>query len=134
MSAHDRSSPDGPIIMAQVSADVEGTNIVAWKNIGSLFRDVGPDGEIQPLDTRLAVAIAGALLSDALVSGPSVVGINSKIVERRRAKEERKIPADLHASAFARAKMQILDRLNGSKAVGVRLYPAGDDTANQQQA
>jgi hypothetical protein len=40
---------DGPIIIAQVSADVEGTNIVAWRNIGSLFLDVGPDDEAQPL-------------------------------------------------------------------------------------
>jgi hypothetical protein len=44
---------DGPIIIAQVSADVEGTNIVAWSNIGSLFLDVGPDDEVQPLATQL---------------------------------------------------------------------------------
>jgi hypothetical protein len=64
--------------MAEVSADVEGTSIVAWRKIGSLFQDVGPNGEVQPLDTRLAAAVGGALLSDALVSAPGVVGINRK--------------------------------------------------------
>lgn len=40
-------------------------------------------------DIRLGAAIAETLLSDALVSSPSVVGINSKIAERRRASEVR---------------------------------------------
>jgi hypothetical protein len=45
--------------MAEVSADVEGTKC-RLGIIGSLIQNVGPDGEVQPLDTLLAVAIAGA--------------------------------------------------------------------------
>jgi hypothetical protein len=124
LTARDRSSADGPIISAELVAEVRGTKIVGWRErIGSLFRDVGPDGEVLPLDTRLAAATGGALLADAWVSSPGVVGINSRLVERRRAREERTIPTHLHASAFARAETQILDRLNGFNAVGVRLVP-----------
>jgi hypothetical protein len=109
--------------MAELIAEVEGDRIVGWRKMGSLIQDVGPDDEVQPLDTRGPAAIMGALLSDGAVNAPGVVGINSRIVERRRAREERRIPAHLHASALARAETQILDRLNGFRAVGVRLVP-----------
>ena len=123
MTARDRSSANGPVIMAELIAEVEGDRIVGWRKMGSLIQDVGPDDEVQPLDTRGPAAIMGALLSDGAVNAPGVVGINSRIVERRRAREERRIPAHLHASALARAETQILDRLNGFRAVGVRLVP-----------
>lgn len=124
LTGRDRSSPDGPVISAEVIAEVQGTVIVGWREkIGALFRDVGPDGEVLPLDTRLAAATGGALLSDAIVSAPGVIGINSQLVARRRAREERTIPSHLRASAFARAEAQILDRLHGFSAVGVRLVP-----------
>jgi hypothetical protein len=127
MTVRDRSSPDGPVITAELIAEVEGSRIVRWRKIGSLFQDVGPDGEVQPLDTRLPAAVIGALLSDGAASARGVVGINTRLVERRRAREERSIPARLHPSARARAETQILDRLNGFKAVGVRLVPTPSD-------
>jgi hypothetical protein len=108
--------------MAELIAEVEGNRIAGWRQVGSLFQDVGP-GEVASLDTRLPAAIMGALLSDGAASARGVVGINSRIVERRRAREERSIPSHLYASVLARAETQILDRLNGFKAVGVRLVP-----------
>ena len=129
MTARDRSSPSGPVIMAELIAEVDGERIVGWRKIGSLFQDVEPDGEVQPLDTRIPAALMGAFLSDAALDAPGVIGINRRIVDRRRAREKRRIPAHLHASALARAETQILDRLNGFRSVGVRLIPfPSDDT------
>jgi hypothetical protein len=127
LTAGDRSSPDGPVIMAELIAEVEGDRIAGWRKIGSLFQDVGPNGEVEPLDTRLPGAIMDALLSDGAARALGVVGINSRLVERRRAREERTIPSHLYASVVARAETQILDRLNGFKAVGVRLMPIASD-------
>ena len=126
LTATDRSSPDGPVIMAEVIAEVEGDRISGWRKVGSLFQDVDPDGKVEPLDTRLPAAIMGALLSDGAASARGIVGINSRIVERRRVREERTIPPRLHASVLARAETQILDRLNGFNAVGVRLVSIDD--------
>jgi hypothetical protein len=44
MTARDRSSPSGPVIMAELIAEVEGERIVGWRKIGSLLQDVGPGG------------------------------------------------------------------------------------------
>ena len=129
LTTNDRSSPDGPVIMAEVIAEVENKRVFGWRKVGSLVQDVGPDGKVKPLDTRLPAAIMGALLSDGAASARGVVGINSRIVERRRAREERTIPPDLYAAALARAETQILDRLNGFNAVGVRLVPFPSDEA-----
>jgi hypothetical protein len=127
LTASDRSSPDGPVIMAEVIGEVEGDRVSGWRKVGSTFQDVGPDGRVEPLDTRLPAAIMGALLSDGAASARGVVGINSRIVERRRAREERTLPPHLYASVVARAETQILDRLNGFNAVGVRLVPVPSD-------
>lgn len=130
LTANDRSSPDGPVIMAEVIGDVEDNRVSGWKKVGSTFQNVGPDGRVEPLDTRLPAAIMGALLSDGAASARCVVGINSRIVERRRAREERTLPPHLYASVVARAETQILDRLNGFNAVGVRLVPIFSDEAS----
>lgn len=116
--------------MAEVIGEVEDNQVSGWKNVGSLFQDVGPDGTVEPVDTKLPAAIMGALLSDGEASARGVVGINSRIVARRRAREERTIPLHLYASVLARAEMQILDRLNGFNAVGVRLLPIPSDEAS----
>ena len=55
------------------------------------------------------------------LSARGVVKINSRIVERRRAREERTIPPRFPASVLARAKTQILDRPNGFNVLGARL-------------
>jgi hypothetical protein len=131
LTAGDRSSPDGPVIMAELIAEIEGSRIAGWRKVGSLFQDIGPDGEVEPLDTRLPAAVMGALLSDGAASASGAVGINRRIVERRRAREERMIPSHLYASVLARAETQVLDRLNGFKAVGVRLVPIPSDEERQ---
>ena len=109
--------PDGPLIMAELVAEVEGGQIVAWRErTGSLFQDIGPDGEVLPLDRRLAAASAGALLSDALVSRPGVITISGRLVERRggRGRSGRSPLNSTHRRSHEQ-KMQILDRLNGCK-------------------
>jgi hypothetical protein len=123
MTADDRSSPNGPVITAELIAEVEDGRIAGWSQVSSLFQDVGPDGKVEPIDTRVSAAIMGALLSDGAASARGAIGINSRLVERRRARQERTIPSHLHAAVLARAETQILDRLNGFKAVGVRLVP-----------
>ena len=123
LTAGDRSSPAGPIVTAEVIAEVEGRRISGWRKIGSQSQYVGPDGEVQPLDARLPAAIMGALLSDGAASERGALGINSRLVERRRAREAHTLPPHLHASLLARAETQILDLLHGFKAVGVRLVP-----------
>ena len=130
LTASDRSSPDGPVIMAEVIGEVEGSQVSGWRKVGSIIQNVGPDGTVEPLDTKLPAAIMGALLSDGEASARGVVGINSRIVERRRAREEWSIPPHLFASVIARAETQILDRLNGFNAVGVRLVPIPSDEAS----
>ena len=130
LTASDRSSPDGPVIMAEVIGEIEASRVSGWRKVGSLIQKVGPDGKVEPLDTRLPAAIMGALFSDGVASARGVVGINSRIVERRRAREEWAIPPHLYASVIARAETQILDRLNGFNAVGVRLVPFPSEEAS----
>lgn len=130
LTADDRSSPDGPMIMAEVIGEVEDDQVSGWRKVGSLVQNVGPDGKVEPLDTRLPAAIMSALLSDGAASEHGIVGINSRIVDRRRTREERTIPQHLYASVLARAETQILDRLNGFNAVGVRLLPIPSDEAS----
>ena len=131
LSAADRSSPHGPAVTAEVIAEIEGDRIVGWGKVGALFRDVGPDGEVAPPDTRLASSIIGALMADGAASTHGAVGINSRIVEDKRAKEQRRLPHHLRASALARAETQILDRLHGFSAVGVRLIRAPIDETGE---
>lgn len=130
LTASDRSSPDGPVIVAEVIGEVEGSQISGWRKVGSLIQDIRPDGTVEPLDTKLPAAIMGALLADGKARAHGVVGINSRIVARQRIREERTIPTHLHASALARAEIQILDRLNGVNTVGVRLISLPSDEAN----
>ena len=127
LSAGDRSSPDGPVIMAELIAEVAGGRIVGWSKVGASFRNVGSDGEIAPPDLRLAASIVGALMADGTATVHGAVGINSRIVEAKRAKEQSRLPDHLRASALARAEIQILDRLHGFSAVGVRLIQAPVD-------
>ena len=128
LSAGDRSSPDGPAVTAEVIAEVEGDRIVGWGKVRVLFRDVRPNCEVAPPDTQLAASIIGALMADGTASTHGADGINSRIVEGKLAREQSRLPNHLRASAHARAETQILDRLHGVSAVGVRLIqaPIGD--------
>ena len=131
LSTNDRSSPDGPVIMAELIAEVERGRSVGWSKVGASFRDVGPDGEVAPPETRLAASIIGALMADGTASLHGAVGINSRIVVAKRAKEDCRHPKQLRASALARAEIQILDRLHGFSAVGVRLIQAPIDETEE---
>ena len=124
LSAGDRSSPESPVTMAEVIAEIDGIRIVGWSMVRATFREVGSDGQVAPLDMRLPASIIGALMADGTASLHGAVGINSRIVEAKRAKEERRLPDHLRASALARAEVQVLDRLHGFSAVGVRLIRA----------
>ena len=124
LSAGDRSSSDGPAVTAEVIAEVEGDRIVGWGKVRVLFRDVGPSGEVAPPDTQLAASIIGALMADGAASTHGAVGINSRIVEGKRAREQDRLPSHHRTSALARAETQILDRLHGFSAVGVRMIQA----------
>jgi len=128
LSAGDRSSPDGPAVTAEVIAKIEGGRIVGWGKVRALFHDVEPDGEVAPPDTRLAASVIAALMADGAASAHGAVGINSRIVEKKHAREQRRLPDHLRASALARAETQILDRLHGFNAVGVRIIqdPVGE--------
>ena len=131
LSAGDRSSPDGPVIMAELIAEVEGGRIGGWSKVSASFRNVGPDGEVASPDTRQAASIIDALMADGTASLHGAVGINSRIVEAKRAKEECRLPNHLRASALARAEIQILDRLHGFSAVGLRLIQAPIDETGE---
>jgi hypothetical protein len=124
LSAGDRASPDGPVIMAELIAEVEGGRIVGWSKVGATFRDVGPDGAVTPADLRLAASTIGALMADGTANVHGAIGINSRIVAAKRAKEQGRLPHHHRDSALARAEIQILDRLHGFNAVGVKLIEA----------
>ena len=124
LSAGDRASPDGPVIMAELIAEVEGGRIVGWSKVGATFRDVEPDGAVASPDIRLAASIIGALMADGTANLQGAVGINSRIVAAKRAKEGRRLSDHHRASALVRAEVQILDRLHGFSAVGVKLIEA----------
>jgi hypothetical protein len=98
----DRSSPDGPVIMAEVIGEVEENRVSGWSKVGALMQEFGPDGKLAPLYTRLPAAIMIALLSDGAARARGAVGINSRIVERRRAREERTIPPRQYGSVLRR--------------------------------
>jgi hypothetical protein len=59
------------------------------------------------------------------------VGLNSRIMEGKRAREQRRLPDHLRVSALARAETQILNRLHGFSAVGVRFIKAPIDEAGR---
>ena len=131
LSEGDRSSPDGPVIMAELNAEVERGRGVGWSKVGASFRDVGPDGEVVPPDTRLAASIISALMADGTARLHGAVGINSRIVAAKRGKEGSRLSDHHRASALVRAEIQILDRLHGFSAVGVRLIQAPIDETEE---
>lgn len=129
--ASDRSSPDSPVITAELIAEVEGGRIVGWSKVGASFRDVGPDGEVAAPDTRLAASFFGALMADGTANLHGAVGINRRIVAAKHAKEQRRLSDHHRASAFVRAEVQILDRLNSVSAVGVKLIDGPIDETGE---
>lgn len=118
-----RSSPDGPVITAQLIADVDGGQIVGWREPVFEARDVNDDGS---LDYRLheVAAIMEAPLSDAMADAAGAIGISRRLIEHRRERRRFAISPWLQTAAYQRATIQIADRLRGVKTTGVTLVPA----------
>jgi hypothetical protein len=100
---------------------VEGNRIVNWHSPQFGIHAVKPDGS---LEYDLVGAIAGleAYNTDAQAKSLGVVGINRAIRDRVRKNPADQISPELQRAAFERATIQILDRLHGVKAAGVRIY------------
>ena len=123
LAANDRSSPSGPVISATLCAVVEGDTIVGWtENSGFAVQEVQKDGTLASVDlvpTRLALH---AKYFDKKAAEAGVVGISSLIAKRRVQEQNTgNLPEELRKSAFERASIQILDKLQGHSVVGVLL-------------
>ena len=118
-----RSSPNGPVISAELIANVKGEQIVGWKQPSFSFAEVGEDGSAD-VDLKEVAAVLGAGHSDAVAEASGAIGISQRLVERRRNEKVDQIPEQLRKAAFERAAWQIGDRLRGFKATGVTLADA----------
>jgi hypothetical protein len=124
ISAKDCCSPDGAVITAFLSAVVEGDAIVGWmKNSGFMVREVQHDGTLAPIDlTPAALALHDVINADSITASAGVVSISSLIAKRRIQEQNTgHLPSQLRQAAFERARVQILDRLQGHSVVGVFL-------------
>lgn len=124
LGANDRCSPGGAVISAYLSAIVEGGMIIGWmKNSAFSVQEVQPDGTLTPLDLTAAAAASQAHSADTEAKRVGVVGISSLIAARRIQEQNTgHLSSLLRQAAFERATVQILDKLQGHPAVGVRLY------------
>jgi len=124
LGAIDRCSPNGAVISAYLSAVVEGDKIVGWLgNSAFSVRDVQVDGSLAPLDFTVAALALEANDADTKAKRAGVVGVSTLIAQRRVMEQNTgRLPSELRESAFERATVQILDKLQGHSAVGVHLY------------
>ena len=124
LGAHDRCSPSGAVISAYLSAMVEGDMIIGWmKNSAFSVQEVQPDGTLTPLELTAAALASQADSADMEANRAGVVGISSLIAARRIQEQNTgHLSSELREAAFERAAVQILDKLQGHSAVGVRLY------------
>jgi hypothetical protein len=124
LGAKDRCSPGGAVISAYLSAIVEGDTIVGWTtNSAFSVQEVLPHGKLAPLDLTPAKLALQADSADMKASKAGIVGISSLIAGRRIQEQNTgNLPSTLREAAFERARIQILDRIQGHSVVGVRLY------------
>jgi hypothetical protein len=124
LGANDRCSPSGAVVAACLSAVVEGDTIVGWmKNSAFSVQEVQLDGTLAPLDLSAAALALQADSADMKANMAGVVGISSLIAERRIQEQNTgHLPSKLRETAFERATVQILDKIQGHSVVGVRLY------------
>ena len=124
LGANDRCSPSGAVISAYLSAMVEGDMIIGWmKNSAFSVQEVQPDGTLTPLDLTGAALASQADSADMKANKAGTVGISSLIAARRIQEQNTgHLSSELREAAFERAAVQILDKLQGHSAVGVRLY------------
>ena len=123
LGPNDRCAPGGAVISALLCAVVERGAVVGWtESSGFMVRELGVDGTLAPLDLRPAALASEAQTLDARAAAAGVVGISSLIAERRiQGQKTGNLSAELRESAFARAEVQILDKLQGHSVVGVLL-------------
>ena len=124
LGARDRCSPDGAVIAAYLSAVVEGETIIGWlENSGFTVQEVQVDGTLAPLDIAAAALALQAGSADMEAAKAGVVGISSLIADRRiKEQNTGHLPSTLRETAFERATVQILDKLQGHSVVGVLLF------------
>jgi len=115
--------PGGAVISAVLCAVVEGDAVVGWtESSGFMVREIGSDGTLAPLDLTPAALALDAQYFDASAAAAGAVGISSLIAERRiQGQKTGNLSARLREAAFERAKVQILDKLQGHSVVGVLL-------------
>jgi len=123
LGPNDRCSPGGPVISATLCAVVEGETIVGWtENSGFAVQDVQLDGTLAAIDlapTRLSLS---AKYFDEKAAEAGALGISSLIAKRRVQEQNTgNLPEELRDAAFERARVQILDKLQGHSVVGVLL-------------
>jgi hypothetical protein len=82
-----------------------------------------PNGTLVPLDLTPARLALQAYDADMEVSKAGIVGVSS-LIAGRRIKEQNtgNLPSKLREAAFERATVQILDKIQGHRVIGVRLY------------
>lgn len=124
LTTEHRSSPNGPIISAQLIAEVKGEQIVGWRQTSFDVAEIREDGSVDTYNPQDIAAALAAGHSDATAQAAGVIGISHLLMERRRDEKVSQVPEQLRKAAFERASWQIGDRLRGWKAVGVTLVPA----------
>ena len=78
------------------------------------------DGSLAPLDLAPTALASVAKNFDIKAAEAGVVGISSLIAKRRIEEQNTgNLPSELRETAFERATVQILDKLQGHSVVGV---------------
>ena len=123
LSPNDRCNPGGAVISAILCAVVEGDAVVGWtENSGFMVREIEADGTLAPVDLKPAALALDAGYFDASAAAAGAIGISSLIAERRiQGQKTGNLAPALREAAFERAKVQILDKLQGHPVVGVLL-------------
>jgi len=119
----DRCTPGGAVISAVLCAVIEGDAVVGWtEGSGFMVREIGADGTLAPIDLTPSALALDAGYYDARAAAAGAVGISSLIAERRiHGQKTGNLSPGLRESAFERAEVQILDKLQGHSVVGVLL-------------
>jgi hypothetical protein len=119
----DCCTPGGAVISAVLCAVVEKDAVVGWtETSGFMVRVIGADGALASVDLAPAALALDARYFDASAAAAGAVGISSLIAERRiQGQKTGNLSSALREAAFERAEVQILDRLQGHRVVGVLL-------------
>lgn len=117
-----RSTADGPIITAQVTAAVDGPHVMAWSKPTYLRRSVREDGTIEPLDLTRVAEVLDAGARDAEASQTGAIGINQKLLDRKPDPQGWTPTPELHDKLFQVARTLIEQKIRGRRVPGVWLH------------